>query len=183
MDKDKPHARLREEEACDRKRYQQLMGSFGWIEVGTRPDIPFPVSYLGRFGADPSHQHWVCAKRVLQYLAGTRHPRLSQGGDILSPISLGGFVDADFAGDTSSLKSTTWYALLLETRVVQWYSKRQSITAISTADVEFIASATDIQELVWFRHLVSEITTSAVAVSVLYNNNQASLFTFTDTTL
>lgn len=155
MDNDKPHARLREEESCDKECYQQLIGSLRWIAVGARPDISFNVSYLGHFGADPSHQHWVCAKRVLRYLAGTRDLRLSLGGEIPSPISPCEFVDADFAGDTSSLKSTTGYPLLLGTGVVQWYSKRQSITGTSTADAEFIASATAIQELVWFRHVVS----------------------------
>ena len=38
-----------------------------------------------------------------------------------------------------------------------------------------------IQDLIWFRHLVSEITTSTLALSTLYNDNQASISTFTDT--
>jgi len=182
LDKEKPHARLEEEEACDKGLYQQLVGSLGWIAIGTRPDISFAVSYLGRFEADPSQQHWVCAKRVLRYLAGTRHLGLSLGGEIPTPISLDGCVDADFAGDASSLKSTTVYVLFPGTGVVQRHSKRQSITATSMADAEFIASATAIQELLWFRQLVSEITTSALVVSILYNDNQASLSTFADTT-
>jgi len=32
-------------------------------------------------------------------------------------------MDADFAGDTSLMKSTTGYVLLLGTEVVQWYSQ------------------------------------------------------------
>ena len=55
------------------------------------------------------------------------------------------------------------------------------MTATSTADAEFIACATAIQELIWFRHLVSEITTSSLALSTLYNDNLASLSTFMDT--
>lgn len=121
MDKDKSHARLREEQACDKKLYQQLIGSLGWIAVGTRPDISFTISSLVCFGDDPSHPHWVCAKRVLRYLAGTRHLKLSRGV-IPSPISLDGFVKADFAGDTSTLKLTTGYFLVLGSGVVQWYS-------------------------------------------------------------
>jgi len=54
--------------------------------------------------------------------------------------------------------------------------------ATSTVDAEFIACATAIPELIWFRHLVSEITTSTLALSTLYNENQASLSTLTDTT-
>jgi len=97
-------------------------------------------------------------------------------------FKLSGYVDSDFAGEASSLKSTTGYVLLLGSGIVQWHSKRQSITASSTADAEFIASASAIQELVWFRQLVQEITRSSLQVSTLFNDNQASLSTFKDTT-
>ena len=46
----------------------------------------------------------------------------------------------------------------------------------------FIASASAIQELVWFCPLVQEITRSSLRVSTLFNDNQASLSTFKDTT-
>ena len=57
MDKDKPYEREEEEEACDETIYEQLIGSLGWIAIGTRTDISFAVSYLARFGANPSWQH------------------------------------------------------------------------------------------------------------------------------
>ena len=74
-----------------------------------------------------------------------------------------------------------WIHLAYGIPVIQWHSKRQFITATSTADTEFIASATAIQELISFRHLVSEITTSTLELSTLYNDNQASLSAFMDT--
>jgi len=65
-------------------------------------------------------------------------------------MSLSGFVDADFAGDASSLKSTIGYMFLLGTGRIPWHSKNQAITATSTADAEFIASVSAIQQVVWF---------------------------------
>jgi len=53
--------------------------------------------------------------------------------------------------------------------------------ATSTTEAEFIECTTTIQELIWFRHLVSEITIFTVALSTLYNDIQASLSTFADT--
>jgi len=41
------------------------------------------------------------------------------GGDLPSPIPLSGFVDADFAGDTGTLKLTTGYAMLMGCAVMQ----------------------------------------------------------------
>jgi len=171
MDRNKPHEMVEGGEACDKTLYQQLIGSLGWIAIRTRPDISFAVSYLGRFGANPSQQHWTCAKRILRYLAGTKGLRLCLRGDLPSPIPLNGFVDADFAADAGTLKLTTGYVLLMGSAVIQWHLKLQSITATSTADAEFIACAMAIQELIWFRHLVSDITASTLALCILYNDN------------
>jgi len=52
MDKDKPHARMSEGEACDKTLYQQLIEGLRWLAIGTRPDISFAVSYTGHFRAD-----------------------------------------------------------------------------------------------------------------------------------
>jgi len=65
--------------------------------------------------------------------------------------------------------------------MIQWHSKRQALTATSTADAESMPSASAIQELVWFRNLIKEIIRSELPVSTLYNDNQASLSTFKDT--
>ena len=65
--------------------------------------------------------------------------------------------------------------------MIQWHSKRQALTATSTTDTEFIASALAIQELVCFRNLIKEIIRSELPVSTLYNDNQASLSMFKDT--
>jgi len=46
MDKDKPREREEEEKACDKTPHHQLIGSRGWIAIGTRPHISFAISYL-----------------------------------------------------------------------------------------------------------------------------------------
>jgi len=154
----------------DRTLYLQLIGSLGWIATGTRPDIALAVSYLGRFNADPNNRHWRCAKRVLRYLAGTKKLWLSLGGEMRG-VRLAGFVDSDFASNAGTLKSTSGYVFLLGMGMIQWHSKRQALTATSTADAEFIASASAIQELVWFQNLIKEIIRFKLPVSTLYNDN------------
>ena len=54
-----------------------------------------------------------------RYLVGTRHLWLRLGGDLDLQIPLNGFVDADFAGDGSTLKLTTGYILLMGSAVIQ----------------------------------------------------------------
>ena len=36
--------------------------------LSVRPDLCYPVGYLGRFQQNPSGQYWLALKRVLRYL-------------------------------------------------------------------------------------------------------------------
>ena len=44
-------------------------------------DICFAVGQLSQFNADPTHQHWVAAKRVLRYVKGTIQAKLHYSKD------------------------------------------------------------------------------------------------------
>jgi len=73
--------------------YRQLVGALSSLALGTRPDVAFATSSLGRFGHNPGRVHWEAAKRVLRYLKGTRGWRLVLGGE---PAEVVGFTDADW---------------------------------------------------------------------------------------
>ena len=139
------------------------------------------MSLLGRFSKDPGESHWVGVNQVFRYVIGTMRLRLYLGsgeGDLADSFS--GFVDADFAGD-SQFQLTSGHIFCLGIGAVAWQSKKQSITALSTADAEFIASAAAIQELLWFRQLISRLLRKAVLPpTVLHNDNAAALGSFFD---
>jgi hypothetical protein len=51
-----------------------------------------------------------------------------------------GFVDADWAGDLDQRRSTSGYVFNLFGGAVSWMSKRQSVVALSTTEVEYMAA-------------------------------------------
>lgn len=51
--------------------YRELIGSFMYLAVATRPDIAHTVSYLSQFLTCYNKTHWMAAKRVLSYLKHT----------------------------------------------------------------------------------------------------------------
>ena len=175
-------AGINSEPPANEQRYQQAIGSLGWLAGATRPDIPYSVSLLGRFSKDPGETHWQGVKRVFRYIAGTKGLRLCLGGtpgvDLAEAFD--GYADADFAGD-SQFRSTTGFIFRLGIGAVAWHSKKQTITALSTADAEFIASAAAIQELLWFRQLLCRLLrTPVLPPTVLYDDNAAALASFFD---
>jgi hypothetical protein len=63
-------------------------------------------------------------------------------------------VDADFAGDLSTRKSTSGFVFTLNGGAVCWSSKLQSVVALSTTEAEYIAAAAAVREALWLQKLL-----------------------------
>jgi hypothetical protein len=60
------------------------------------------------------------------------------------------YSDADHGGNPDSGKSTSAYIVCMASGAVSWLSQLQSIIALSTTEVEYIAAVTAGQETLWF---------------------------------
>jgi hypothetical protein len=89
--------------------------------------------------------------------------------------------DADFAGDQDELKSTTGFvAIDRHGSVVAWNSTKQKITAKSTADAKFMATAFAIEEAVWLQKLEAAFHGNLTEKPVtIYNDNTACIANLT----
>jgi hypothetical protein len=156
--------------------YKSLIGSLQYIALSTRPDISYAVNQLSRYLSNPGHQHWVSGKRVLRYLKGTaRMSLLYKDHDGTQSSKLEVFCDADWAGDIDDRKSTTGIVIKLNGCPILWMSKKQSIVALSTAEAEYIAIATAVQEVVWINQYLSELGLIDKEVPVIRSDNQAAI--------
>ena len=59
-----------------------------------------------------------------------------------------GYSDADWAGDINTRESTSGYVFRLEDYTIFWKSKRQSVVALSSTEVEYVALCSASQEVV-----------------------------------
>jgi hypothetical protein len=135
--------------------YREAIGSLMYLMVMTRPDIAFAVNQVSQYCQNPGPGHWNGVKRILAYLAGTpNHGLLFKRNDEESLI---GYCDADYAGDTDKRRSTTGYVFLLYGGPVSWCSKRQSCTALSTTEAEFVAACEAAKEATWLLRLLQEL--------------------------
>ncbi len=67
-------------------KYQCLVGCLLYLSITTRPDIAFTAMWLGQYASKPTRSHFLLAKHVLRYLAGSASLVLSFGSlPLLSP--------------------------------------------------------------------------------------------------
>ena len=64
------------DEEVDQKVYRSLVGSILYLAKQMRPDM-FTVNILSRHMNVPTNQHWMCRKRLLRYLQGSKGLKLT----------------------------------------------------------------------------------------------------------
>ena len=161
------------DEPVDQHVYQSAIGSLLYLSVATRPDILYVVSNVVEFSANPTTHHWTAVKRIMRYLKGT-----SDLGLIFKPqdkCDCAGFSDADWGGDLDDRKSTSGYVFQIGGGTVSWRSKKQTSVALSTAEAEYVALASTVQEALWLRHLLTDLNIESPGPTVIYEDNQSAI--------
>ena len=145
------HRTQEEEEDMSRVPYASAVGSLMYEMVCTKTKISHAVGVLSKFMSKLGNEHWTAVKWVFRYLRGTSDYGLCyQGRSGLDRVlDIRGFVDADWVGDLDQRRSTSGYVFNLFGGVVSWMSKKQSVVALSTTEVEYMADTHASKEVVW----------------------------------
>jgi hypothetical protein len=163
-------------------KYQRLVGCLLYLAVSTRPDIAFSAMWLGQFSANPTRAHFLAAKHVLRYLAGTRTLVLMYG-DVRtpSPPSLQGFMhnlgcsDADWASDAGDRRSISGYCFFFQNSLVSWSAVKQRAIALSSTEAEYYALTHAFKEALWLRSFLSLLHLPIPLPFPLFSDNQAAI--------
>lgn len=135
----------------DNNRYAELFGSLTYLANWTQPDIAFAVGRLSHRMASPSAGDLATAKAVLRYLKGTKEMGLRFPGK----ADLAGCVDANWAGDVASRKSTTGLLFALHVGSIACRSRLQTLMTDTTADAEFVAASEAAKDSLYLRRVWS----------------------------
>ncbi|RVW30939.1 Retrovirus-related Pol polyprotein from transposon TNT 1-94 [Vitis vinifera] len=156
--------------------YASAVGSLMYAQVCTRPDIAFAVGMLGRYQSNPGIDHWKAAKKVMRYLQGTKDYKLMYRRT--SNLEVVGYSDSDFAGCVDSRKSTSGYIFILASGAISWRSVKQTMTATSTMEAEFISCFEATSHGVWLKSFISglRVMDSISRPLSIYCDNSAAVF-------
>ena len=152
--------------------YSQAIGCFMYLTVCTRSDLAYAVSKVAQFQDHPRKSHWQAVKRIFRYLRGTTSLGILYSD---TNLSMFGYSDVDFAGDTDDQKSRTGYCVLLGGGIIYWTSHKQGLVADSTTVSEFITMVETSKEAIWLSRFLSNLNCSRTLPVVLHCDNQGAI--------
>ncbi|XP_057740391.1 secreted RxLR effector protein 161-like [Arachis stenosperma] len=152
------------EKDVDKTRYRGMISSLMYL-TSSKPDIMQSIGICSMFQSQPKESHLSAIKRIIRYVHGTSnfglwYPRT----DDFSAVS---YCDADFAGDRVDRRSTSGICCFLGRSLNIKSSKKQSTVALSTAEVEYIATSSCCSQLLWLKIQLADYKLNADNIPLL----------------
>ena len=139
--------------------------------VVTRPDVATAVSMAARFLHNPTQAHMKFARKILRYLYDTRDMKLtykkSENPDLIV------YADSSHGDDTETRRSRYGYLIFFGDALVCWKSKLGSGVKLSTAEAEYVCATQACKEIMWIKHLLTELEKCQKYPVVINEDNQA----------
>ena len=173
-----------EHATVDPNQYLSVVGSCLHLSQVSRPDIAYAIGVLSRHSATPGLEHMGAAINVVNYLNYTQElciqytrnsrgnnpevfekdwsvhksieERLLPGVPESQPHSPDMFVDADYAGDLNTRRSTSGMVVMMNQGPISWLSRIQKLCAQSSAESEIYAVTDSVKEAIHIKLLCEE---------------------------
>jgi hypothetical protein len=164
--------------------YRSIIGCLLWISRTLRVDIQFATTYMSQYVSCCTDDHLSAVKHIIRFLAGTKDRILKYSTEeMLEFVGPTDFdekrfhitvkCDSDFASDTSDHKSFTGFLIYLNGHLVDWVTRKQSLTATSTSEAEYIALSEACKTALHLYQLISEFFIVVHPITVLCDSTSA----------
>jgi len=138
----------------DPEQYRRLVEKLNYLKA-TRLDISFAASGVSQFLNSPCKDHGNAVIRILKYIKGSPRKGLLYGSN--NYIRIVCYSDADYVGSHFDRRSTSKYWISIRGNLISQKSKKQSVMARSSAEVEYRVMTLATCELVWLKQLLREL--------------------------
>jgi hypothetical protein len=115
-------------------------------------------------------------KHLFRYLQGTKDMGITydqcRGS---TTVAISSFSDADWASNKIDWKSISRYTFLLSGGAISWTSKKQSIVALSSMEVEYITMTLATKQIIWLPNFFDALGFTQSRLSELHIDNQLAI--------
>ena len=120
---------------------------------------------------NPKRIHLMGAKHVMRYLKGTLDYGLRYASN--GEIKLHGFTYSYWARSAKDIKRTSRCCFSLGSGMVSWLSRKQTNIALSTKEVEYIATCLSCNELLWICKMLAGLFDAEIDITDILCDNQS----------
>ena len=190
------HAALQKEMGFS---YRQSIGELLFAAITCRPDILYCIIKLSQYNTKPARIHYIAVKRVFRYLRDTIEDGLHYWRQTLNPLLPNspcpsilhdnhdvqiphsttthtvGFVDSDWAGDTSHRRSISGLCLCFAGAPVVYRARFQPTISQSSTEAEFIAAVEAGKLALYLRSMLDDLGITQANATPLYEDNDAAI--------
>ncbi|XP_028094512.1 uncharacterized protein LOC114294597 [Camellia sinensis] len=121
----------------------------------------------------PRTPYYDALLHIFRYLKGTLFHGLHYSS--LSSLKLHAYSDVDWAGNPTNRRSTTSFCFFLGDSLISLRSKKQTLTARCSTEAKYRALADTIQEILWLRWLLADMSVVSTDATSLYCDNQSAI--------
>ena len=192
---------------------RSYVGSLLWLSQGTRPDLATITNILAKYQNKPTTRIIDSAKYVIKYLKGTKNHGISFSSDSKTDITsslhfpvdpndthkIVGITDANWGPQDQSTPTEASKQVELDLfksrsisgHIIQlhgplhWSSKRQRITARSSAEAEIYATDECVKDLIHLKNIITDLNLKNQLLNTkitIYNDNMACVLWSKNTT-
>ena len=184
------------DKATLKQQLRTLVGCMNWLCQGTRPDIATITSMLAQYQNSPTAAHIQAAKYAIRYIQQTKHLGIYFDSQFRNQLEsyikypkdpLVALTDANWGSqDLSKIPENKTIPLFKSRSIsghiiflfgpLHWQSKRQTITARSSAEAEIYATDECVRELTYIRKILTDLSLTKEFLSKpipIFNDNMA----------
>ena len=122
--------------------------------------------------------NWKEAKRILQYIQGTRSYDIHYAAD--SELELVSYTDSDWEGDYIDQNSNFGYVFMFGGVPIFWSRKKKAAITLFSAETEYRGAMNACIQAIWLQGIISEFYFGSTFSTILFCDNQSSIKISTD---
>nr|GEV11755.1 hypothetical protein [Tanacetum cinerariifolium] len=131
------------------KNLSKSQGPSTSAEVKRMKGIPYALAV--------GESHWTTVKNILKYLENTKDMLIAYDGDSTIELRVTCYTDASWETDQDDLRSQMGYVFVMNRGDVDWKSSKESTTAMSSMEAEYITAAKAAMEAIWIRKFIFRV--------------------------
>jgi hypothetical protein len=167
--------------------YRSAIGGLMYLANCTRPDISNIVRFLSSFVSNYTDVHINMVLKVMKYLEDTVNFGLKfvktnnddffgilDSNNQINDLNLiNGYSDSSWGDNFADGSSCTGFCILYGKSPILWRSVQQRIVARSSMEAEYIALSKCIDEIMWIKRLIEELTLKSNDFNLISSNVDA----------